>query len=124
MSRSLTAQDRSALIRLASDLPKGSPERRSVLAGLQKDSFFEREVDPKAVLRYFSDYFSSPYPLAPKQDPDLYKFLKGDWDNAVLEISKNLSGDLDAVSRKYRVPPKLAPDWKTLIRVVEDVLYR
>lgn len=33
--RSLTASDRSALIRLASTLPKGSPERRAILAGLK-----------------------------------------------------------------------------------------
>jgi len=36
MSRTLTAQDRSSLIRLASDLPKGSPERKAILAGLAK----------------------------------------------------------------------------------------
>ena len=34
MSRKLTASDRSALIRLASTLPKGSEERRVILAGL------------------------------------------------------------------------------------------
>ena len=34
--RTLTAADRSALIRLASTLPKGSPERRAILAGLAK----------------------------------------------------------------------------------------
>jgi len=34
MSRSLTAADRSALIRLASTMVKGSDERRAVLAGL------------------------------------------------------------------------------------------
>ena len=32
----LTATDRSALIRLASSLPKGSEERKTILAGLQK----------------------------------------------------------------------------------------
>jgi len=35
MSRTLTAQDRSALIRLASDLPPGSAERKAILAGLK-----------------------------------------------------------------------------------------
>jgi hypothetical protein len=34
MSRSLTAQDRSSLIRLASGLPKGDTTRRAILAGL------------------------------------------------------------------------------------------
>lgn len=35
MSRTLTAADRSRLIRLASSLPKGSDERRAILAGLK-----------------------------------------------------------------------------------------
>jgi hypothetical protein len=34
MARSLTAQDRSSLIRLASSLPVGSPQRKAILAGL------------------------------------------------------------------------------------------
>ena len=38
MSRTLTAQDRSALIRLASDLPEGSAERKAILAGLKKSA--------------------------------------------------------------------------------------
>lgn len=35
MSRSLTASDRSRLIRLASTMPVGSTERKAILAGLQ-----------------------------------------------------------------------------------------
>ena len=38
MSRSLTAQDRASLIRLASSLPAGSAERKAILAGLSKSS--------------------------------------------------------------------------------------
>ena len=38
MSRTLTAQDRSSLIRLASSLERGSPERKAILAGLSKVS--------------------------------------------------------------------------------------
>ena len=38
MSRTLTAADRSALIRLASTLPAGSAERRAILAGLSKQA--------------------------------------------------------------------------------------
>ena len=34
--KTLTASDRSALIRLASSLPKGSEERRAILAGLKQ----------------------------------------------------------------------------------------
>lgn len=35
MSRSLTASDRKSLIRLAASLPKGSEDRRAILAGLK-----------------------------------------------------------------------------------------
>jgi len=38
MSRTLTAADRSALIRLASTMEKGSPERKAILAGLNKSA--------------------------------------------------------------------------------------
>ncbi len=38
MARTLTASDRKALIRLASTLPAGSDERRSILSGLAKSS--------------------------------------------------------------------------------------
>ncbi len=44
MSRSLTAQDRSSLIRLASSLPAGSAERKAILAGLSK-SAGSKELD-------------------------------------------------------------------------------
>ena len=36
MPRNLTASDRSALIKLASTLPAGSPERKAILSGLKK----------------------------------------------------------------------------------------
>jgi hypothetical protein len=38
MSRTLSASDRASLIRLASSLPVGSPERKAILAGLSKRS--------------------------------------------------------------------------------------
>lgn len=45
MSRSLTASDRSILIRLASSLPAGSAERKAILAGLSKNSATDFELD-------------------------------------------------------------------------------
>jgi len=45
MPRTMTATDRSALIRLAGVLPKGSDERRSILAGLKKKSFNVRDEE-------------------------------------------------------------------------------
>lgn len=44
MPRTLTAQDRASLIRLASSLPAGSPERKAILAGLSK-SAGSKELD-------------------------------------------------------------------------------
>lgn len=41
MSRTLTAADRSALIRLASTMEPGSPERKAILAGLEKSALSE-----------------------------------------------------------------------------------
>jgi len=38
MPRTLTAADRSALIRLAATMDKGSPERKAILAGLEKSA--------------------------------------------------------------------------------------
>lgn len=38
MARKLTASDRKSLIRLANTLPKGSPERKAILAGLGKSA--------------------------------------------------------------------------------------
>ena len=38
MSRALTASDRSRLIKLASAMPTGSPERKAILKGLSKSA--------------------------------------------------------------------------------------
>jgi hypothetical protein len=47
MSRSLTATDRSRLIRLASTLPKGSDERKAILASLgKKAGYWARTFGP------------------------------------------------------------------------------
>ncbi len=39
MTRKMKASDRKSMIRLASTLPKGSPERRAILAGLSKSAY-------------------------------------------------------------------------------------
>jgi len=53
----LTASDRSSLIRLASSLPKGSDERRAILAGLTKTSSIDWES-----LREWTDAILAKYP--------------------------------------------------------------
>jgi len=61
MSRTLTAADRSALIRLASVLPVGSTERRAILAGfIQGAKRGDRFVVVRPV-RLAVDYKASPY---------------------------------------------------------------
>jgi len=58
MSKTLTAADRSALIRLASGLPQGSAERKAILAGLKKTA-----VDGLAAAKdYLGDYRSDAEP--------------------------------------------------------------
>ena len=47
MSRSLTASDRSNLIRLASSLPVGSAERKAILAGLHLQGA-DKSIDKSA----------------------------------------------------------------------------
>jgi hypothetical protein len=54
MSRSLTASDRSALIRLASGMPKGSPERRAILAGLERVAL--EFASEKALKKYLKEH--------------------------------------------------------------------
>ena len=57
MARNITASDRKSLIRLASTMPKGSPERKAILNGLAKaatkrtDRRSVDSDDPRAVLR-------------------------------------------------------------------------
>lgn len=51
MPFNITASDRTSLIRLASSLPKGSPERRVLLAGLKKVSSYLTPEMEQAALR-------------------------------------------------------------------------
>jgi hypothetical protein len=46
----LSASDRSALIKLASSLPSGSPERRAILAGLQQKKASDLPVGVQSLL--------------------------------------------------------------------------
>tara|TARA_B100001094_G_scaffold258136_1_gene257859 strand:+ start:5939 stop:6361 length:423 start_codon:yes stop_codon:yes gene_type:complete len=54
--KTITASDRKSLIRLAATLPKGSPERRVVLAGLSKSAYGGRgPVWTEALERRWND---------------------------------------------------------------------
>jgi hypothetical protein len=66
MSKSLTAADRSALIRFASILPKGSAERRAILLGMSKVSFAAElsEADQMKILEQVASHFERRYGLS------------------------------------------------------------
>jgi|SaaInlStandDraft_4_1057021.scaffolds.fasta_scaffold94902_1 hypothetical protein len=74
MPKTLTASDRSRIIRLASGLPKGSDVRRAILAGLGKTGKVAYRV-PNADLARPGDIFAGstlrPFP----QQPLFYKVL-------------------------------------------------
>lgn len=72
MSRQLTASDRTALIRLASELPKGSRERKAILAGLQR----------------------SPWALSKKE---CFAFMEGWFKEALRQANPNSLNDLDTM---------------------------
>ena len=72
MSRTLTAADRSALIRLASTMEKGSPERKAILRGVQRTA----SLPEKAIRRLVSEGFDL-------QDDS----SEGDWPNVSCEIN-------------------------------------
>ena len=57
-ARSLTAADRSALIRLASSMEKGSAERKAILAGLKGASTKVAEKDYMAWSHDFLDWWN------------------------------------------------------------------
>jgi hypothetical protein len=54
MPKRLTASDRSSLIRLASGLPKGSEERKAILAGLKKVGM--EHASPEALKKYLKEH--------------------------------------------------------------------
>ncbi|NBQ99702.1 MAG: hypothetical protein EBT79_05040 [Actinobacteria bacterium] len=58
MSRTLTAADRSALIRIASTMPVGSTERRAILAGLSQASTRVAALDVDDIARILRNEFS------------------------------------------------------------------
>ena len=62
MSRSFTASDRSSLLRLASMMPKGSEERKTLLAGLRRVATTKWETNKR-------EFSEGPW------DPELSKYV-------------------------------------------------
>jgi hypothetical protein len=78
MSRTLTASERSALIRQASALPKGSAERRAILAGITKQA---RARKLTIVVDEDRSRDGQPY-VEFNGDSRYYQVRKGEWRNA------------------------------------------
>ena len=82
--RRLTASDRSALIKLASSLPAGSPERKAILAGLQDwreydfEGFARANANPEFIASQISLEVLKPIRNqrmmedGPEENPDFY----------------------------------------------------
>lgn len=84
MSRFLTASDRKNLIRLASELPQGSPERRAILAGL---------ISSREGNRIASK--SEPY-------PHLHREIQEDWRRGAIT-----SDEFSDLAKRIRSAPTL-----------------
>lgn len=93
MPQKLTATDRKSLIKLASSLPKGSEERRTILAGLSKSA---------ANLRQLLSDFESGGPGGKDAAAEL-----------MIHLAKGLIEDGDFYAKKAREVIKLATWIKT-----------
>lgn len=71
MSRTLTAADRSRLIRLASTMPVGSPERKAILDGLGKEA-----SSAWSIARTDAEVFERSMLNARKLSNDLLKMIR------------------------------------------------
>ena len=100
MSRTLTAADRSALIRLASTMPKGSPERKAILAGLGVGDSREVEQLAKKLLD------------AVDRTPESSKRLMGGLHNRFFAIIENGAADLSSYAEWSDPSAPVHPSWK------------
>lgn len=100
--RALTASDRSVLIRLASTMPAGSPERKAILVGLSKsaDKWISKAIKRPGRLH---DYFGVPegdnIPVA-KIDAEIKK-LTAKKDKTKEELSLLQALNLAKTLRKF-----------------------
>lgn len=115
MPRSLTASDRSSLIKLASSLPKGSPERKAILAGLSKTSAEDLVSNSRSPVRGASGE------VGPKLSADIASHDAGDevgslatalakWGADVVAVYLRLPVDMDI----RKLPRKMGAVQKAL----------
>jgi hypothetical protein len=95
MSKTFTASDRKTLIRLASNLPEGSAERRAILTGLSKSL---PQGSQEKVARYMPAkdvWYKVIYPALQKagiSGPDAYEAAKEAIKIAYRDLDKMIGG--------------------------------
>lgn len=100
MAHNLTAADRSALIRLASTLPKGSEERRVILAGLMEANA------TKDILTNVVDCLDHAYALArTRKAPRSLQTPLKQWlsqsENLLYEANKTIESESESASHAF-----------------------
>ena len=114
MSRTLTASDRKALIRLASAMEKGSPERKAILAGLFSD-FDDLDIDPDR-MEGMNKIENMIKPLTKRNGP---------FDKIAKLIAEEMhwAGDDEMYDDLNKIAKKVM-DARELLRDAEDILRR
>ena len=133
MSRTLTASDRSRLIRLASSMPVGSPERKAILAGLGKVSPRDRV---ERVIQFlfgvsrlpagwvqedkFRLYSSRPEYISPDAAKRLMNTTEAQRDKRVKEVEALLNQDLSQYdTRKINLILRFYYNWWDLAQTMK-----
>jgi len=117
MSKTLTAADRSRLIRLASSMPVGSDERKAILAGLRvADRAIDKAVDylvkAQRILSGVPGWGTAPYGGYDRSLTELIKVLRAG-------PNKKASASLKDVLRKW---PEFAPEIQKELRGLRAAL--
>jgi len=125
MPRSLTAADRTALIKLATSLPKGDEDRRAILAGLAKTAKRDWDNTGKGKpdkshsfsLRLYTPNGSK---LLERKDKMSLSQIESFMDRGMKDMDKHLDSD-DAKSVAWRKKnPFFAKEDQSVIVVSED----
>ena len=97
MARNLTASDRSRLIKLASTLPTGSPERKAILAGLSKTKVaLGDDADPWNLAHVVKV-------TTARLNKVLANYLNGEWGKALKEYSEAAGGFAEVTNEMYDI---------------------
>lgn len=115
MPRILTASERKSLIHLASALPKGSAERRSILAGLKKKSFNVRDDEKRPYEKDGVVYLESTHTYGSEEEAKKAAAaqkkgkvkgvdgIKVKRDGKKVMLTLTIKGDLDSVKKQSEV---------------------